>query len=52
MSSALKSNIAFQPSNGTGGGSPDFYVLTGKLRLYSTFDAVTSVVMMSRRDAP
>jgi hypothetical protein len=34
-------NIAFDPSNGSG--SPDFYVITGQVRLYSTFDAVTAV---------
>ena len=39
-------NIAFDPGNGDGGGSHDFYVLTSTLRVYSTFDAVTSVSLM------
>lgn len=39
-------NIAFDPGNGNGQGSRDFYVLTKDLRLYSTFDAVTSAAML------
>jgi hypothetical protein len=37
-------NIAFDPGVGTGvGGSEEFYVISNKLRLFSTFNAVTSV---------
>lgn len=37
-------NIAFEPNaNGSGGGSSEFYVLARQIRLFSTFDAVTSV---------
>ena len=32
-------NIAFDPE----GESPDFYVISGAIRLFGTFDAVTSV---------
>ena len=32
-------NIAFEPE----GGSPDFYVISGRIRLFGTFDAVSSV---------
>jgi hypothetical protein len=39
-------NIAFDPgANGTPG-STDFYVISGRLRVYSTFDAVTSVALV------
>jgi hypothetical protein len=42
-------NIAFNPPSADGtGGSEDFYVLSNKLRLYSTFDAVSSVAMLDR----
>ena len=37
-------NIAFDPNLS---GSSDFYVISGRLRLFSTFEAVTSI---SRRD--
>jgi hypothetical protein len=32
-------NIAFDPV----GDSPDFYVISGRIRLFGTFEAVTSV---------
>ncbi len=32
-------NIAFDPA----GDSPDFYVIAGRIRLFGTFDAVSSV---------
>ena len=35
-------NIAFDPESAK---SREFYVLTGKVRLFSTFDAVSSVVL-------
>ena len=42
-------NIAFNPASQEGpGGSEDFYVLAKKLRLFSTFDAVTSVALLDR----
>ena len=37
-------NVAFDPRPGS---SSDFYVLTGSLRLFSTFDAVSSIAMLS-----
>ncbi len=37
-------NIAFDPRPGA---SSDFYILTGSLRLYSTFEAVSSATMLS-----
>ncbi len=37
-------NVAFDPRPGS---SSDFYVLTGSLRLFSTFDAVSSVGILS-----
>lgn len=40
-------NIAFDPgTNGTEGGSSDFYVISRQLRVYSTFGAVTSVALL------
>jgi hypothetical protein len=44
-------NIAFDPSNGTGGGSREFDVITGRLRLFSTFDAVSNVALLDRGEA-
>lgn len=43
-------NIAFQPGNGTENGSPDFYVRTGKLRYYGTFDAITGAALVDSPD--
>ena len=40
-------NIAYDPgSNGSSEASPDFSVISGKLRLFSTFDAVTTVALL------
>jgi hypothetical protein len=36
-------NIAFDPGPT---GSPNFYVLSGRLRLYSTFEGVSNVAML------
>ena len=47
-------NIAFDPGHGdTGNGSQDFYVITRQLRVFSTFEAVTSVALLDQanRDA-
>lgn len=42
-------NIAFDPpSPGGSGGSDDFYVISNKLRLFRTFNAVTSVALLDR----
>jgi hypothetical protein len=41
-------NIAFDPGAGSGGGSEEFYVIADKLRLFSTFAAVTSVALVDR----
>jgi hypothetical protein len=38
-------NIAFDPDDAKSG---EFYVLTRKIRLFSTFDAVSSVVLADR----
>jgi hypothetical protein len=44
-------NIAFNPGTEQGaGGSEDFYVLSNRLRLYSTFNAVTSVALINHED--
>ncbi len=37
-------NVAFDPRPGS---SSDFYVLTGSLRLFSTFKAVSSIAILS-----
>jgi hypothetical protein len=39
--------IAFDPAtNGSAKGSSDFYVITSNLRLFSTFDAASSVALL------
>jgi len=39
-------NIAFDPSSDNGqGGSTDFYVISGRLRVFSTFESVTHVAL-------
>jgi hypothetical protein len=44
-------NIAFEPASPQGtGGSEEFYVLTNRLRLFSTFGAVTSVSLADPGD--
>ena len=42
-------NVAFDPRPGA---SSDFYVLTGSLRLFSTFGAVSSVANLSGGGVP
>jgi len=37
-------NVAFDPRPGS---TSDFYVLTGSLRLFSTFEAVSSIAILS-----
>ena len=46
-------NIAFDPgeSDANGDGSIDFYVIAGPLRVYSTFEAVSSVALLNASDA-
>lgn len=39
-------NIAFDPGINGSPGSPDFYVISGRLRFFSTFEAVTSVALV------
>ena len=41
-------NIAFDPTSDTRSGSKEFYVLSNQLRLFSTFEAVTSVAIVDR----
>lgn len=42
-------NIAFDPASAEGiEGSGDFYVISNRLRLFSTFTAVTSVALLDR----
>jgi hypothetical protein len=45
-------NIAFDPMpNGSSKGSSDFYVITSNLRLFSTFDAVSSAALLDSGEA-
>lgn len=45
-------NIAFDPAtNGSGKGSSDFYVISSNLRLFSTFDAVSSAAILDSGEA-
>ncbi len=39
-------NIAFDPVANGSEGSLDFYVISGRLRVFSTFDAVASVALL------
>ena len=39
-------NIAIDPAANGSAGSPEFYVITGRLRMFSTFDAVASVALL------
>jgi hypothetical protein len=42
-------NIAFEPGTPEGvGGSDDFYVISGGLRMFSTFGAVSGIVMLDQ----
>jgi hypothetical protein len=42
-------NIAFEPGTAEGvGGSEDFYVISGGLRMFSTFGAITSIAMVDQ----
>jgi hypothetical protein len=44
-------NIAFDPTSPEGtGGSEEFYVIADRLRLFSTFGAVTSVALADQGD--
>ena len=44
-------NIAFDPrTEASGSGSTDFYVIAGRLRLFSTFEVVTSVAAVDQRE--
>ena len=43
-------NIAFQPSENGAEGSAEFFVLTNQLRLFSTFEAVSSVALLDEGD--
>jgi len=43
-------NIAFNPSRNGSRGSSDFYVLSAALRIYSTFDAVSSIALVDTGD--
>ncbi len=43
-------NIAFDPDGQTSG-SDEFYVITGRLRLFSTFGAVSSIALADREGA-
>jgi hypothetical protein len=44
-------NIAFDPGANGSDGSLDFYVITNRLRMFSTFDAATSVALLDRPEA-
>lgn len=41
-------NIAFDPGVNGSSGSSDFYVISGRLRFFGAFDAVTSVALVDR----
>jgi hypothetical protein len=42
-------NIAFEPGNEAGiGASEDFYVISAGLRMFSTFNAVSAVVVLDK----
>lgn len=42
-------NIAFEPGTAEGiGGSEDFYVISGGLRMFSTFGAITSIALVDQ----
>jgi hypothetical protein len=42
-------NIAFEPGSPEGvGGSEEFYVISGGIRMFSTFGAITSIAMLDR----
>lgn len=44
-------NIAFDPPSEQGtGGSEEFYVISNRLRLFSTFGAVTGVALADRAE--
>jgi hypothetical protein len=43
-------NIAFDPE-GTGPGSGEFYVISGRIRLFSTFEAVASIALADQGGA-
>jgi hypothetical protein len=46
-------NIAFDPGgNGPESGSADFYVISGDIRFYGTFDAVAGTAMLDMGGAP
>ncbi len=43
-------NIAFDPgTDGTDSGSPDFYVISGRLMMFDTFEAVTNMALLDPR---
>jgi hypothetical protein len=39
-------NIAFDPGNGAQPGLADFYVISGALRVFGSFEAVSSVALL------
>jgi hypothetical protein len=39
-------NIAFDPAINGSRGSSDFYIISNQLRVFGTFDAVTSVALL------
>ena len=43
-------NVAFNPEARESGGD-EFYVITGRIRLFSTFGAVSSIAMADREGA-
>lgn len=45
-------NIAFDPAEGDSGGSDEFYVISRKLRIFSTFAAITSVALLDEAGEP
>ena len=43
-------NLAFDPE-ATGAANDEFYVITGRIRLFSTFGAVSSIALADREGA-
>lgn len=45
-------NIAFDPAEDDSSGSDDFYVISRKLRIFSTFAAITNVALLDETGEP
>lgn len=44
-------NIAFDPGNSDGsGGSPYFYIISNRLRVFGTFEAISSIITLDHAE--